>query len=54
MQWLMCSLHASKLPLRHLSIAIDGITPDLRVFSVTIGKAQKNCHELDVLNYESI
>ena len=54
MQWLVCLFHANELPLRHLLIAIDGVTHGPRAFSGPIGKALENCHELHVINYQPI
>ena len=46
--WLVCDLHTSELPLRHLSIDLDGTTLSNNKLSGPLGKMLDNAMELEI------
>jgi len=54
LQWLVCLLHASELPLRHLIKKLDGVTQGPSGFSGVIGKALTTCEDLPIMQFSPI
>lgn len=54
LQWLICSLHANELTLRHLFQHLDGTTTGPNSFKGPIGKALANCELLPIVIFHPI
>ena len=54
LQWIICLLHANKLPLRHLIEYIDGSSTGPYNFSGSIGKLLNDCEKSAVVKYKKI
>lgn len=54
LQWIICLLHITELPLRHLFLHIDGSTSGPQTFSGEIGKQLESCEIKSVIHFQPI
>ena len=54
LQWSICLLHINKLPLRHLTQYLDGVTSRSQSFSRQIGKELQSCGQQQIAEFKPV